>query len=101
MFEGVFKSSSIITLENYSNKEIANVEILLGRELKKIDTTLHKPFVTKKYEVTSKSVYTVCITFSDGSRCFRWADVSETENVSVAVGNEPDRSGGVALSLNL
>ena len=99
MFEGVFKSSSTITLENNTNKEIANVEILLGREVKKIDTTVHAPFQAQKYEVASKSVYTVCITFADGSQNFRWADVTDSEDITIAV-DVPISSEAVALSLN-
>ena len=100
MFEGVFKSNSHITVENNSGKEIALVEILLGKEVKKLDTVPHSPLQTQVYEVSSKSIYTIAVTFADGSRNLQWADVSQTDTAVVTVGNDPVSSGTIALSLN-
>ena len=101
MFENIFKPTSTIVLQNNSVKEIADIEVLLGREVKKVDTNPLAPFQSQEYEVTSKSVYTVAVTFDDGTTCFRWADVSDEERVLIEVGDNSLDSSGIALSMNL
>ncbi len=98
MFDGLFKSPSTITIKNETSREIASVEVLLGTEVRTVDTNSLGPRESQKYHVTTKSVYTLDIRFADGTGCSRWADVTDEENVTVLI---EDRLSDRAVSLSM
>jgi hypothetical protein len=98
MFDGLFKSPATITIKNDTSREIASVEVLLGSEVRTVDTNNLKPSQSQIYRVNRKSVYTVDIRFTDGSSCSRWADVTNSEE-AVVVLNENHAFQGIALSM--
>jgi len=98
MFDGLFKSPATITIKNDTAREIASVEVLLGTEVRTVDTNNLKPAESQAYRVNRKSVYTLDIRFTDESSCSRWADVTSSEEATVVL-EENYALQGVALSM--
>lgn len=98
MFDGLFKSPATITIKNDTVREIASVEVLLGTEVRTVDTNNLKPAESQAYRVNRKSVYTLDIRFTDGSSCSRWADVTSSEEATVVL-EENYALQGIALSM--
>jgi hypothetical protein len=101
IFDGVFKSPSSLTVKNHSLKEIAKIEILLGDEIQTVDTNLLEPLSHQEYKVNKNMIYTVVISFSDGSYSSQWADLSKQNKLTLIVDENISTLQGINLSMKV